>query len=104
MIRRKRKASRVGKLGIVRLDAIEMKALRAACWDRDKGICQETGERLYWEPRFPGDPLAYDMAHIRSRGAGGNDTLDNVRALCHSCHMKEHSKGRSAFVCAGGCE
>lgn len=40
---------------------------------------------------YEGDPLAFDMAHIRSRGAQGSDTLDNVKTNCHRCHMAAHA-------------
>jgi len=46
---------------------------------------------VFYLARFDGDPLAYDMAHIVSRGAGGSDELSNVRTLCHRDHMREHS-------------
>src|ERR1039458_1688449 len=68
-----------GKTGRVRLYGAALEALRNECWERDKGICQSTGVSLYKNPRYVGDPLAYDMAHIVSRGAGGSDTLENVR-------------------------
>jgi 5-methylcytosine-specific restriction endonuclease McrA len=67
---------------------------RERCWARDRGVRRACGCLLFWEPRFSGHPRAYDMAHIRSRGAGGSDVIDNVRALCHACHMREHSNGK----------
>ena len=30
------------------------------------------------------------VAHIKSRGSGGGDTLDNVKWKCWDCHTKEH--------------
>jgi 5-methylcytosine-specific restriction endonuclease McrA len=63
---------------------------------RDMTICQKCGQFTLWAPRYPGDPEAFDMAHIISRGAGGSDTLDNVRTLCHRDHMNEHAKGKTA--------
>jgi len=83
------------KPGRIRLRGPALTALRKLCWARDRGVCQECGCLLFWEPRFPGDPRAYDMAHIKSRGAGGSDVIDNVRALCHADHMREHNKGRN---------
>ena len=29
--------------------------------------------------------------HIRSKGAGGDDTADNLIELCGDCHVKAHS-------------
>jgi 5-methylcytosine-specific restriction endonuclease McrA len=90
--RRRRARSGVpGRLGIVRLYGKALESLRDDCWERDNGMCQSCGVRLEKEPRFDGDSVAYDMAHIQSQGAGGSDVLENVRCLCHSCHMKEHS-------------
>ena len=32
------------------------------------------------------------MAHVQGKGAGGSDTLDNVRVLCREHHMDfEHN-------------
>ena len=91
--RRTRPETRTGKTGTIRLTGKALEVLRRDCFERDKGVCQECGIALLWEPRFNGDRQAYDMAHIQSRGAGGSDILDNVRSLCHSCHMKEHNCG-----------
>jgi len=85
---------RVGKLGIVRLTGIDLADLRARCFDRDGGECQNCGKRLYINARFAGDPDAYDMAHVRNKRMYG-DAMDNVRALCHRCHMLEHAGGKS---------
>ena len=87
---------RVGKLGIVRLSGKALEQLRIQCWTRDLGNCQKCGHFTFFTPRFDGDPVAYDMAHIISRGAGGSDALDNVRTLCHRDHMNEHAKGKTA--------
>lgn len=36
------------------------------------------------------------MAHIKSRGAGGDDSLENTEWLCFDCHIAEgHLKWRS---------
>lgn len=90
---RKKPQTRVGNLGIVRLSGKALEELRMVCWLRDNGRCQVCRELVYFAARVDGDPLAYDMAHIKSRGAGGSDELNNVRCLCHQCHMKEHAKG-----------
>lgn len=86
---------RIGHIGIVRLTGDDLKALRAECFARDKGQCQECGNLLYYYPRYDGDPEAYDMAHIQSRGSGGSDIISNIRSLCHRCHMKAHTEGES---------
>ena len=80
-----------GKCGIIRLYGPDLTKLRDECFDRDMGICGKCGKLIYKYARYAGDPDAYDMAHVQSRGAGGSDTLENVRALCHRCHMREHA-------------
>ena len=40
----------------------------------------------------PGEPH-----HLTSRGAGGSDTAENVKPLCHACHMSFHAMGRYSF-------
>lgn len=36
------------------------------------------------------------VAHIKSRGAGGGDTMDNVSWQCFECHIiKGHVRGES---------
>ena len=92
--KRRARSGQPGKLGIVRLYGADMKHLRWSCYTRDNGICQACGVMTGYEPRFDGDPIAYYMAHIKSRGAGGSDVIENVRCLCHRDHMKEHTEGR----------
>ena len=76
----------VGKLGRVRLRGKALEALRRACFERDGYRCVECRRCGLCH-----NPL--DMAHIQSRGAGGSDTLENVKTLCHECHMKSHNAG-----------
>jgi len=89
--KRRARTGEPGRLGIVRLSGPLLTKLRLDCWIRAKGRCEKCGERLYYQARYPGDPLAYDMAHIKSRGAGGSDVLENVQALCHREHMAAHA-------------
>jgi 5-methylcytosine-specific restriction endonuclease McrA len=93
-LKRRARSGQPGKCGIVRRYGRDMSALRSNCWDRCRGLCEDCFSAMFFNPRFDGDPRAYDMAHIKSRGAGGSDVLENVRGLCHSCHMKEHTKGK----------
>ncbi len=83
---------RVGKLGIVRLTGKDLDHLRLLRWTLSKGICQQCGRMTLLNPRFDGDPEAYDMAHIRNRRMYG-DTLENTMTLCHADHMKSHNAG-----------
>ena len=87
MIRSRRKKPRPG-----RLKGSDLGALRVACFIRDGGRCVRCGKNLLLNPRFDGDPDAYDMAHKRNKAMWG-DTLDNVESLCHEDHMKSHNAG-----------
>lgn len=35
--------------------------------------------------------------HWKTRGAGGNDTLDNLHPLCMVCHRQFHQMGAKTF-------
>jgi hypothetical protein len=85
MIRSKRTKPRPG-----RLQGKALSTLRMECWVRDGGRCVKCYTKLHYEPRYDGDPNAYDMAHKRNRRMYG-DSIGNVQAECHSCHMKGHS-------------
>ena len=91
-IKPKRRTPRRHKF-IVRLTGIELFNLRFDCWLRDDFSCQSCGRIAYFRPRYDGDPKAYDMAHIRNKRMYG-DTLENVKTLCHECHMREHTEGK----------
>ena len=86
---------RIGKLGIIRLDGEDLTKLRMACFVRDDFQCTECGR--YVNPSAPewADSRAH-MAHIIGRGAGGNDSLENVKTMCKGCHIdKQHAYGPS---------
>jgi 5-methylcytosine-specific restriction endonuclease McrA len=34
-----------------------------------------------------------DAHHIKTRGSGGGDELENLIALCRACHTKVHMEG-----------
>ena len=81
----------IGKVtGKVRLRGKALADLRYHRWMLDMCRCVVCGVRTFWQARYEGDPQAYEMAHIKGRGASGGDTVDNVRVLCSVCHRKEH--------------
>lgn len=81
----------VGNLGIVRLTEDDLTQLRNDCFVRDLLRCQECGRRVFKDAPEWADNRA-EMGHIVSRGAGGSDTLENVRTLCKACHgVGEHN-------------
>ncbi len=43
-------------------------------------------------------PPPNDPDHIRSVGAGGEDTLDGLWSLCRGCHILRHKIGLNALV------
>jgi len=91
--KKKRAEVRVGKEGIVRLSGKAMEELRLQCFRRDRGHCQECGQRLMWDA-WTGASQSYHMAHIRNKRMYG-DTLENIRALCGDCHRAEHGNPRA---------
>ena len=83
---------RVGKTGTIRLTGKDLSALRALCFTRDEFTCQNKrcGRKVLWHTGH--------MAHHKARGAGGSDTLENIRVLCAECHMREHTEGRGSIA------
>lgn len=71
----------------VRLKGIDMTLLRDMAFKRDKYKCQAEslarGIKCY---------ASLELDHIIPKGRGGNDTLDNVWALCTKCHKVKHSE------------
>ena len=85
---KKKRIKRVGK---------KMQELRREVFNREKGLCQMCKEYapLNGELWYRGH-----LAHIKSKGAGGDDVAENCRWLCFICHIDiEHgprwSKGES---------
>lgn len=46
-----------------------------------KHNCEYCGKRNCWTNKH----------HVKSRGASGNDTIENLIELCGDCHVKAHS-------------
>ena len=38
-----------------------------------------------------------DVHHVRTKGAGGGDDLNNLISLCRVCHTKVHQMGVKTF-------
>lgn len=43
-------------------------------------------------------PGPSDPHHVKSRGAGGGDTSDNLLPLCRRCHQEWHRIGIESFT------
>ena len=73
----------------IRLKGKAYSDLRYAVWLRDGGRCQMCC--AYVRLNLPNG--GYDvfscahLAHIKSRGSGGADTMENTRILCPECHL-----------------
>ena len=79
----------------IRLKGKAYTLFRKAVYERARGMCDECGlpAPLLDDGRFNVFTCGH-VAHIRSRGAGGGDTLDNVKWKCWECHLVlEHTKG-----------
>lgn len=69
----------------IRLKGKKLKALRLACFTRDKFRCVDCSRVVTWE--------SGEMAHIVSKRLAPGDAIENVLTKCHRCHMAEHGGG-----------
>jgi len=70
----------------IRLKGKALENLRREVFERDRGFCQQCGVWVSWKDGH--------MAHIKSRGAGGEDAMENTVWKCPYCHIfLEHTKG-----------
>ena len=78
----------------IRLKGKAYTKFRKEVFDREKGLCQDCGQyvSLLCDGKFI-TVFCGHVSHIKSHGAGGGDTLDNVKWKCFKCHRKEHDKG-----------
>ena len=76
----------------VRLSGKAYQKFRKQVWKRAYGFCENCG--VYVPLLMPegGFDKYYcgHVSHIKSRGAGGEDTLENVTWECFSCHSAKH--------------
>lgn len=80
------KVTPIPKPKTVRLKGKAMEQLRWQVYRRANGFCETCGK---WVGFADGH-----LSHIKSRGAGGGDTLENTRWKCVECHSGlEHTKG-----------
>jgi hypothetical protein len=79
----------------IRLKGKAYAKLRLEAWVRAGGCCEDC---FRYVP-LKGDTVfeIAHLSHIKSRGAGGSDTLDNVKIKCYGCHIGiEHGPRWSA--------
>ena len=61
----------------------------AAVLSRAKGICEACSSAAPFARRHNGEPYL-EVHHVVLLAAGGQDTVENARALCPNCHRKAH--------------
>ncbi len=64
------------------LFGVDMRNRRQEVFDRDKGRCQGCRKPVGWQSGH--------MHHVKHRGRGGSDDLENLAWACPDCHAKEH--------------
>jgi 5-methylcytosine-specific restriction endonuclease McrA len=69
----------------IKLNRTQYLKLRGTLWLRAESRCEECG---MWTPYEEGH-----VHHVQSRGAGGDDTVENCRWLCWRCHNLRHTGG-----------
>lgn len=96
----KRKAEvRVGKVsGTVRLSGQALERLRGRRYAMDNGRCTWRKGKPdacgKWMPFYGSVFNRAHMAHIKGRGAGGGDAIENTTTRCYMHHIEfEHVKG-----------
>ena len=75
----------------IRLYGRDYKEFRESLFNRACGCCEDCGRYvpLYIDGEFDQYYCGH-VSHIKSRGAGGEDTLDNAKWKCFDCHRREH--------------
>lgn len=73
----------------IRLSQKEWSKLREQVWHEQAGRCANPKCRQ-WVP-LHGDTIfnTAHLAHIKGKGAGGDDIRSNVQILCYRCHILE---------------
>jgi hypothetical protein len=72
----------------IRLTGKAMEELRRKVWERASQRCEDCN---LWVPLNGELMWRMHLAHIVSRGRGGDDSELNTRCLCAECHGKEHN-------------
>ena len=68
--------------------------IRELVWERDNNTCQRCGKVSHYTPRKGllsegWDP--YMVVHHIDKNRG-NNSLENLKLVCPTCHVKEHGK------------
>ena len=79
----------VPKAAPTRLTGKAKTELRRQVYERDRGRCQGCGIFVPISDQDGNFNLwtCGHRAHIKSKGSGGDDSLENSRWLCYTCHI-----------------
>src|ERR1700688_491067 len=80
------KRSYITHAGLKFLFGADVRQLRQDVYVRDEGKCQKCGELTLWNYGH--------LHHVKHRGQGGADNMENVIWICRDCHASEHLKVR----------
>jgi 5-methylcytosine-specific restriction endonuclease McrA len=82
---------RIGKTGTIRRTGKDWDDLVRERFEMDRNTCDDCKTSFY--APWPEIRNFLDPAHVISRGAGGPDTLENLRTRCRFCHTRSHNCG-----------
>src|SRR5271170_2753390 len=68
---------------------------RHEIWERSGGFCEKMGCN-----RNISEETGH-MHHIKHRSRGGDESMQNLEALCGRCHKKEHSDREPQWTSKG---
>jgi 5-methylcytosine-specific restriction endonuclease McrA len=71
-------------------NAAEKEAIRRKVFERDGGRCVDCKRPVVWKPEFWS---SMHLMHIKSKGSGGDWSMENLATGCLWCHMKRHNAG-----------
>lgn len=68
---------------------------RHEVFERSGGFCEFPGCNREIDEFLPSDhPHAMHMHHVKSKGKGGSDCINNLMAGCTRCHKRFHAQTR----------
>ena len=66
----------------IKLKPSEYRKMKTELYNRAKESCEICGRWVEF--------AQFHVHHIKTRGAGGDDSLDNCQGLCFKCHRAIH--------------
>jgi 5-methylcytosine-specific restriction endonuclease McrA len=71
-------------------NSAEKIAIRTAVFDRDGGRCVDCCRPVILKR---GEWNSMHLMHVKSKGSGGDWSMDNLKTGCLECHAKRHNAG-----------